>query len=97
LSSLESSIADLNQQGYVMIAEIDYYQSYINDIRVISSTHIEADTCEVWTNTIYRASDGEPVNSEGPMLLPQTITIQQLESDWYITAVQFYDAPAFCG
>ena len=96
LSSLESSIAELNQQGLVMISEIDYYQSYINDIRVITDTQIEVDTCEVWTNTIYRASDGEPVNSEGPTLLPQTITIQQLDSNWYITTVQFYDAPAFC-
>jgi hypothetical protein len=96
LSSLESSIAELNQQGLVMISEIDYYQSYINDIRVISNTQIEVDTCEVWTNTVYRASDGEPVDSEGPTLLPQTITIQQLDTDWYITSVQFYDAPAFC-
>jgi hypothetical protein len=97
LASLESSLAELNQQGLVMISEIDYYQSYINDIRVITNTRIEVDTCEVWTNTIYRASDGEPVDSDGPMLLPQTITIEQLDSNWYITTVQFFDAPSFCG
>lgn len=97
LVSIENSIADLNQQGLVLVSEIDYYQSFINDIRVITNTQIEVDTCEVWTNTIYRASDGEPMNSEGPLLLPQTITIEQLDSNWYITAVQFHDAPAFCG
>lgn len=96
LATLESNIADLNQQGLVMISEIDYYQSYINDIRVISDAQIEVDTCEFWTNTVYRASDGEPVESEGPALIPQTITIEQLDSNWYITNVQFFDAPAFC-
>jgi hypothetical protein len=29
-------------------------------------------------------------------LIPQTITIQQQDSTWYITSVQFHDAPAFC-
>lgn len=96
LASLESSLAELNQQGLVMISEIDYYQSYIDDICVITSTRIEVDTCEVWTNTIYRASDGEPLNSEGPALLPQTITIEQLDSSWYITTVQFHDVASFC-
>lgn len=96
LASLESSLAELNQQGLVLISEIDYYQSYINGIRVITNTRIEVDTCEVWTNTIYRASDGEPVDGEGPTLLPQTITIEQLDSNWYITTVQFFDAPSFC-
>lgn len=96
LATLERNIAELNQQGLVMVSEIDYYQSYINDIRVRSNTQIEVDTCEVWTNTVYRASDGEPVESEGPTLLPQTITIEQLDSNWYITNVQFLDGQAFC-
>jgi hypothetical protein len=96
LATLESNIQDLNQQGLVMISEIDYYQSYINDIRVITDTQIQVETCEVWTNTIYRASDGEPVNTDGPILIPQTITIEQLDTNWYITAVQFHDGQAFC-
>jgi hypothetical protein len=96
LATLQSNIADLNQQGLIMISEIDYYQSFINDIRVITDTQIEVDTCEVWTNTIYRASDGEPISSDGPSLTPQIITIEQLNSNWYITNVQFFDPPAFC-
>lgn len=96
LATLQNNIADLNQQGLIMISEIDYYQSYMNDIRVITTTQIEVDTCEVWTNTVYRASDGEPISSDGPSLIPQTITIEQLDSNWYITDVQFFDPPAFC-
>ena len=96
LSSLENEIASLSQQGFVMISELDYYQSFINDIRVIDNTHLEVDTCEVWTNDTYDKSTGEVVDSQGPELVPQTITIQQLDSNWYITNVQFYDVPAFC-
>lgn len=96
LATLERNIASFNQQGLVMISEIDYYQSFINDIRIISDTRIEVDTCEVWANTIYRLDDGEPVQNEGPALLPQTITIEQLDASWYITAVQFHDSTTFC-
>jgi len=94
--NLFADIESLNQQGLVSISEIDYYQSYINDIRVISDAHLEVDTCEVWTTAIYRRSDGQLVSSDGPTLLPQTITIQRLDSGWFITAVNFFEAPSFC-
>lgn len=96
LAVLEQNIAEFNQQGLVMLSEIDYYQSFIHDIRVISDTRIEVDTCEVWTNTIYSRDTGEPLQSEGPALIPQTILIEQLNSNWYITAVQFHDSTVFC-
>ncbi len=96
LADLNADIASLNQQGLVSISEIDYYRSYINDIRQISDSQIEVDTCEVWTTDTYQQSDGQLVNSAGPDLLPQTITIQQQNGNWFITNVNFLDAPAFC-
>ncbi len=93
---LESEITSLNQQGLVQISAIDFYQSYINDIRVISDTNLEVDTCEVWSTNIYQRSDGALVQSIDPRLLPQTITIQNLGQGWFITQVNFFDAPAFC-
>jgi hypothetical protein len=96
-AQLEEEIAALNNQGLLQISEIDYYQSYIHDIRMLSNTRIEVDTCEVWTTSIFRASDGELVQSQGPELLPQTITLEDLGgNDWYITQVEFFQAPAFC-
>lgn len=96
LADLSSDIASLNQQGLVSVSEIDYYQSYINDIRQINNSQIEVDTCEVWTTNTYQQSDGQLVDSTGPDLLPQTITIQQQNGSWFITNVNFLDAPAFC-
>jgi hypothetical protein len=96
LATLQDNIDALNQQGLVSISEFDYYQSYIHDIRVIDNNHLEVDTCEVWTDTTYQLSNGEPVESSDPALTPQTITIQEQGSNWQITSVEFFNAPAFC-
>lgn len=96
LDSLAAEIDSLNQQGLVSISEIDYYKSYIDDIRVVNNAQIEVDTCEVWTTNTYRLSDSQLVDSQGPSLLPQTITIEQLNGSWFIAAVDFLNAPAFC-
>lgn len=96
LQDLAADINALNQQGLVSISEIDYYKSYIDDIRVINNSLIEVDTCEVWATHTYRLSDGQLLESTGPALLPQTIIIEQRDGNWFITNVNFFDAPAFC-
>jgi hypothetical protein len=96
LESLTAEINSLNQQGLISISEIDYYESYINDIRVVNNALIEVDTCEVWTTHTYRGSDGQLLESTGPELLPQTITIEQFNGGWFITDVDFFSAPSFC-
>ena len=93
---MENEINSLNQQGLAQISEIDFYESYVADIRVINDTNLEVDTCEVWSTNIYQRSDGALVQSTDPRLLPQTITIQKLDQGWFITQVSFFDAPAFC-
>ena len=96
LDQLAAEINSLRQQGLISVSEIDYYQSYIQDIRVVNNSLIEVDTCEVWTTNTYRASDSQLVDSQGPSLLPQTITIEKQNESWFITNVEFFDAPAFC-
>jgi hypothetical protein len=95
LADTEDAINSLRQQGLVQLSEIDYYQSYIHDIRVLSDTRLEVDTCEVWTTEVYR-EDGEYLQTQGPELLPQTITLQNLDQGWFITNVDFFNASAFC-
>lgn len=96
LQSLQSEIDSLNQQGLVEIAAIDYYKSYIDDIRIVSNAELQVNTCEVWATQFYRRSDSALVQSNDPQLLPQTITIQKINNNWFITQVEFFDAPAFC-
>ncbi len=95
-TTLDQDITTLNGQGFAQISEIDYYNSYINDIRVINETNIEVDTCEVWSTNTYRRADGKLIQSTDPRLLPQTITIQKLSQGWFITQVNFFEAPSFC-
>jgi hypothetical protein len=95
-TQLEADIAALNRNGLVQFSSIDYYESFIAAIRVLSEQQVEVDTCEVWSSATYEVSGGAFIGSDGPNLLPQTITIQQLGSGWFITHVQFFDAPAFC-
>jgi hypothetical protein len=96
LATLQANIDSLNQQGLVSISKFDYYQSYIHDIRQIDNSHLEVDTCEVWSDTTYQFSDNQPVDSTDATLTPQTISIEEQGSNWMITSVQFYDPPAFC-
>jgi len=96
LQSLQTEIDSLNQQGLVEIAEIDYYKSYIDDIRIISNTQLQVNTCEVWTIQYYNRADGSLVQSQGARLLPQTITIEKVGGGWFITSVEFFEVPAFC-
>lgn len=96
LDSLQREIESLNQQGLVEIADMDYYKSYIDDIRIINNAQLEVDTCEVWTIQFYRRSDGALVQSNEARLLPQTLTIQKVNNGWFITSVQFFESPAFC-
>jgi len=93
---MANEIDELNQQGLVQISEIDFYKSYIQDIRVINNENIEVDTCEVWSTKTYNRSNGEIVRVAEPRLLPQTITIQKLNQGWFITEVSFFESPAFC-
>ena len=93
---MANEIDGLNQQGLVQISEIDFYKSYIQDIRVINNENIEVDTCEVWSTKTYNRTNAELVRIAEPRLLPQTITIQKLNQGWFITQVEFFEAPAFC-
>lgn len=67
-----------------------------SNVRVISDYYIGVDTCETWTTSVYRYADGALVDSDGPTLLPQTITLEYWDAAWYITQVVFYQDWAFC-
>lgn len=96
LTPLTNDINQLATQGLVQLSSFDYYRSYIDDVRIISNRQLEVDTCEVWSSTIYLQEDGSVVSYEEPELLPQTLTIRHLDVGWFITDVQFFNAPAFC-
>lgn len=96
MQSLQDQIADLNSRDVMMSARFDYDTSYIYDIRLLQSDRIEVDSCEYWANDYYDRQTGALLSSDSWSLVPQTILIEYLNAEFYITSVAFYTGQAFC-
>lgn len=96
LQTIQTQIADLNSRGILLAASFDSDNSYIQDIRVTGSNRIEVDSCEYWANEYYDRQTGALLDSASWTLVPQTIMIEYLNADFYITSVAFYADQAFC-
>ena len=96
LQTIQSQIEDLNSQGILLAASFDSDNRYIHEIRVKASDRIEVDSCEYWANEYYDRQTGVLLDSASWTLVPQTIMIEYLNADFYITSVAFYSNQAFC-
>jgi hypothetical protein len=93
---VQENIADLNSRGILLAANYDHEKSYIYDIRFTQTNRIEVDSCEYWVNDYYDRQTGEILSSGSWTLVPQTIMIEYLDEDFYITSVAFYTGQSFC-
>ncbi len=95
LQALQGEILDLNSRGLLMDPHFDYNNSYLNDIRV-GQNRIEVDSCEYWSSDYYDRASGQLIGSDPSALVPQTITIEFLNDNFYITAISFHTGQSFC-
>lgn len=95
LQALQGKILDLNSRGLVMDPHFDYTNSYVDDIRIVQN-YIEVDSCEYWSSDYYDRLTGEFVGSDPLALLAQTIKIEYLNDNFYITGVSFHSGQSFC-
>lgn len=95
LQALQGKILDLNSRGVLMDPHFDYNNSYLHDIRV-GQNRIEVDSCEYWSSDYYNRRTGEFVGSDPLALLAQTITIEFLNENFYITGISFHTGQSFC-
>lgn len=96
LETLQSQINDLNSRGIFLMAQFDPDNSYIYDIRVTPNSKIEVDSCEYWASDYYDRQTGTFLDSDPWELIPQTITIEKLNENFYITSIAFFTGQAFC-
>jgi hypothetical protein len=96
LQTIQTQIADLNSRGILLAASFDSDNSYIHDIRVTGSNRIEVDSCEYWAQEYYDRQTSTLLESTSWTLVPQTIMIEYMDPDFYITSVAFYEDQAFC-
>lgn len=96
LQTIQYQIEDLNSRGVLLSASFDYDNSYIKDIRIVQTDRIEVDSCEYWSNEYYDRQNGTFLTSDPRKLVPQTILIEYLDQNFYITSIAFYTGQAFC-
>lgn len=100
LASIEQSIATLTSQGLYMTADFDFDNSAILDVRVVSGTQLEVDTCEYWRQSYYDLYTDTLLEDQPFQVVPQTITMVYLDTavgpSWFVTDVTFYEPPSFC-
>jgi hypothetical protein len=96
LQTIQGQIQDLISRGIFLDAHFDYDTSYIHDIRVTQTNRIEVDSCEYWSHDYYDRQTGALLSSDSWILVPQTIMIEYVNADFYITSVAFYSGQAFC-
>jgi hypothetical protein len=96
LQTIQGQIVDLNARGVLLDAHFDSENSYVHDIRVTQNNRIEVDSCEYWSRDYYDRQTGALLTSDSWALVPQTIMIEYLNADFYITSVAFYTGQAFC-
>jgi hypothetical protein len=96
LASVEASVKNLTSLGQYATAGFDWDYWVLPDVRVISGTRIEVDSCEKWTTSYYESGTDTFLGSEPTDRVPQTITMERLTSGWYVTEIEFFTWPHFC-
>lgn len=95
-----NELQSLIEQRRYAISTINYQQSRIQDIRILSNNVREVDACEYWHTAIYDSNNNLVSNDPSFRPVPQTLTLEFLNTPtgprWLVTDVNF-DAPiTFC-
>jgi hypothetical protein len=94
LSAIETQIDDLVADGLVW--EQEFVDGRVVDIRPISSSEVEVDTCEIWAGEFYGLYDGSHYHSVPPTLYLRMITMEDLGGTWFITQDYLYKSSDSC-
>ncbi len=96
LQSIQNQIQDLNVKGVYLEILFDENNSYIQNIRVPQTNRMEVDFCGYWTNNYHDRLTSNLITPGAWTLIPQTIVIENLNNNSYITDFVSYTGKAFC-
>jgi hypothetical protein len=94
LQNMQQYIEDIRQSRQIVIQDIDLNKSYYANMKMENNV-LSIDMCEYW-QTYYYDLDGNFLNNDELTLVPQTISIESVGDEVYITAISFYQNNAFC-
>lgn len=95
LQQMQQNIEIISQSGYIELDDIDLGRSYYVNM-YLNNNVLLIDECEYWKMYLYDPSTGELVYESDWTLIPQTIGIELVENQVYITTISFYQNNAFC-
>ena len=95
LQQMQQNIEMIRQSGYVELDDLDLENSYYVNM-YLNNNVLLIDECEYWKTYLYAPGTGELVNQTEWTLVPQTIGIELIGDQAYITTISFYQNNAFC-
>ena len=95
LQQMQQNIETIRQSGYVELDDIDLGRSYYVNM-YLNNNVLLIDECEYWKIYLYDPATGELVKESDWTLIPQTIGIELVGNQVYITTISFYQNNAFC-
>ncbi|HTP11781.1 MAG TPA: hypothetical protein VMP08_26185 [Anaerolineae bacterium] len=96
LQTIQEYIGTLQQNGVRQLSLIDLNKSYYTDMRFVGNNVLAVDECEYWSDTYYDPTTGKELSQTDWQLVPQTINIEAMGNNLYITSISFYSTNAFC-
>jgi len=95
LQQMQQNIENIRQSGYIVLDDFNLENSYYVSMR-LNNNVLSIDECEYWKTYLYDPSTGDLVSESEWILVPQTISIELVGDQAYITAISFYQNNAFC-
>ncbi len=95
LQQMQQNIENIRQSGYIVLDDFNLENSYYVSMR-LNNNVLTIDECEYWKTYLYDPSTGDLVSEREWILVPQTISIELVGDQAYITAISFYQNNAFC-
>jgi hypothetical protein len=95
LQQMQQNIDYIRQSGYIQLDDLDLQNSYYVNMQMNNSV-LTIDECEYWKTYWYDPATGNLVNETEWTLVPQTISIELVGDQAFITAISFYQNNAFC-
>ena len=95
LSLMETEVDNAINSSNTVLNIYSQDKSYFAAIRQLDNATYSIDACEYWSTDYYDAS-GQLVTSDPEQLFPQTVTIEDQNGHFYLTAIATYSGNVFC-
>jgi hypothetical protein len=96
LLQMEKEVANASATSEIILLDFIQDKSYYLNFRQLDSNTYSFDGCEYWVTYYYDGDNGNLITAEPEELNPQTITIEDQDGQYYVTAITNYTGSVFC-